>query len=113
MIATKPLRWSGTAWADLKAFPDEARREAGHQLFRLQCGLTPDDFKPMPSVGGGVYEIRVRQKGAYRVFYIAKYPEAVHVLHAFEKRSQKTDRRDIAIAQQRLARIERDRRAIE
>ena len=107
----KKVHWMGSAWTDLKAFPDAARREAGHQLFLVQCGQTPEDFKPMRGVGVGVYEIRIHTETEHRVFYIAKYPEAVYVLHEFEKRTRKTGRRDIQLARRRLAEVERTRSA--
>ena len=71
----RPIRWVGSALADLRAFPDTARRRAGQELDLLQQGLEPTDFKPMPSVGAGVYELRIRAAGAFRVFYVAKFAE--------------------------------------
>jgi len=87
----------------------EARSDAGYQLYRVQCGLTPKDFKPMPTVGGGVYEIRIHTETEHRVFYVAKYAEAVYVLHACEKRSRKTQQRDIELARRRLSQVKRNR----
>ncbi len=79
-------------------------RPAGHQLFKVQQGKEPDDWKPMPTVGAGVHEIRVwDESGTYRVLYVAKFEEAVYVLHVFEKRSQKTAKGDIHLAQDRYA----------
>jgi phage-related protein len=99
----KPIVWVGSAEFDLKSFPASAVDDVGHQLFRVQCGLEPDDWKPMPSVGVGVREIRVRDpSGAFRTIYLATRPEAVFVLHCFRKRSQKTAQRDIELARQRL-----------
>ena len=69
-------------------FPDQARRVAGHQLHVVQQGLEPDDWKPMPTVGPGVAELRIRTGVEHRVFYVAKFAEAIYVLHAFEKRSR-------------------------
>jgi phage-related protein len=66
----------------LRAFPAEARRAAGYQIGRVQQGLMPDDWKPMMTVGAGVYEIRIRTGLEHRVFYLAKYDEAVYVVHA-------------------------------
>ena len=109
-MAEKPLRWVGSSLDELRAFPAEARREAGHQLHRVQLGLMPGDWRPMPDVGHGVNEVRVRTTGAYRVFYIAKFEEAVYVLHVFEKRTQKTAERDIDVGRQRLAEVFRARR---
>jgi phage-related protein len=99
----KPIVWVGSAKADLKAFPASVVNDIGHQLFRVQCGLEPDDWKPMPSVGVGVKEIRVRDaSGAFRAIYLATRPEGVFVLHCFRKSSQKTPQRDIDLARQRL-----------
>lgn len=80
----------------------------GHQLFRVQRGLDPDDWKPMSSIGPGVREIRVRDSsGAFRTIYLVTRPEAIYVLHCFRKKSQKTAREDIELARQRLARVPR------
>jgi phage-related protein len=104
----KPVVWLGSSKADLKAFPAAAMDDTGHQIFRVQRGLDPDDWKPMPSIGIGVREIRVRDpSGAFRTIYLATRPEAIYVLHCFRKKSQKTARDDIELARQRLARIPR------
>lgn len=84
---------------DLKKFSLAARREAGHQLDRVQRGLEPMDYKPMSTVGAGVKEIRIKDSdGIYRVMYVAKFKEAVYVLHAFNKKTQKTSRQDLNVA---------------
>ncbi len=99
----KPVVWVGSAKSDLKAFPARVVDDMGHQLFRVQCGLEPDDWKPMSSVGAGVREIRMRDStGAFRTIYLATRPEAVYVLHCFRKTSQRTPQRDIDLARQRL-----------
>jgi phage-related protein len=99
----KPIAFQGGSLDDLRAFPTEARREAGHQLDRVQRGLEPDDWKPMPSVGPGVREVRMRDDtGAFRVVYTATRPEAVYVLHAFQKKTQQTAKRDLDLARARL-----------
>lgn len=104
----KAVIWLGSSKADLKAFPASAMDDMGHQLYRVQCGLDPDDWKPMPSIGPGVREIRVRDaSGAYRTIYLATRPEGVYVLHCFRKKSAKTAREDIELARQRLTRIPR------
>ena len=84
--------WLSTALNDLRAFPPAARRRAGHELDLLQQGLEPTDWKPMPTVGDGVYELRIRAGGAFRVFYVMKRAEGVIVVHAFQKKSQQTGR---------------------
>ena len=99
----KHLRWVASALDDLRHFPVNARRQAGYQLRRVQLGLMPDDWKAMNAVGSGVYEIRLQAGTAHRVFYIAKFTEAVYVLHAFEKRTRRTRKADIELAKVRLA----------
>jgi phage-related protein len=92
----------GTAREDLAAFPESARRRAGYELFMVQVGREPADFKPMPSVGAGAYEIRVRDEaGTFRVIYVAKFEHAVYVLHAFQKKTRKTPGGDIELAARR------------
>lgn len=102
-MTEKPLAWLGSSLADVRAFPDEARRAAGYQLGRVQQGLMPDDWKPMTTVGAGVYEIRIHTEVEHRVFYVAKYEEAVYVIHAFEQRTRQTREAEIALARKRLA----------
>ena len=98
----RPIKFRGSSRADLRRFPEEARREAGQQLFQLQLGENPNDWKPMDTVGAGVREIRVREKsGAYRVMYVAKFAQAIYVLHCFQKKRQKTAHSDLALAQRR------------
>jgi phage-related protein len=98
----KPLEFRGGALDDLRAFPEVARREAGHQLDLVQRGRDPDDWKPMSIVGQGVCEIRVQDAdGAFRVIYVAKFEDAIYVLHCFQKKSRKTSREDLAVATQR------------
>jgi phage-related protein len=105
----KPLAWLGSSLDDVRAFPADAKRAAGYQLGRVQQGLMPDDWKPMATVGAGVNEIRVHTKLEHRVFYVAKYEEAVYVIHAFEKRTPQTRDADIGLARQRLADFRRVR----
>ncbi|WP_083335977.1 type II toxin-antitoxin system RelE/ParE family toxin [Mycobacteroides saopaulense] len=96
MTDEKPLRWIGTSLEDLRDFPEAARQDAGYQLDRVQHGLDPHDWKPMPTVGKGCREIRVRtEDGAYRVFYVATLGDVVFVLHSFVKKSQKSSQQDI------------------
>lgn len=98
----KPLFFVGTAREDLAAFPETVRRTAGYQLFMAQAGRQPVDFKPLPDVGPGTHEIRVRDHaGAFRVIYVAKFEDAVYVLHAFQKKTRKTSPKDIELAKQR------------
>ena len=94
----------------VRAFPDDARRESGHQLNRVQQGVDPNDWKPMTTIGPGVREIRVRLEGQFRILYIARLPDAVYVLFAFEKKSQKTPQRELQLATDRLHLILEERR---
>lgn len=106
----KSVIWLGDSLARVRDFAPEARHEAGVQLGLVQAGLQPFDWKPMPAVGLGVNEIRVRSAGAYRVIYVAKFLEAVYVLHAFQKKSRKTARMDIDLARRRFGALVQDRR---
>lgn len=99
----KVVEFHGSSRKDLIKFPDEMRHEAGHQIDRVQCGLDPDDWKPMPDIGLGVKEIRLKDSnGIYRVIYVASFSEKVHILHAFQKKTVKTSRKDIALAKKRF-----------
>jgi putative addiction module killer protein len=101
----KAVVWLGSSLRDLRAFPALARRLAGFQLRRVrrvQRGLDPDDWKPMQTVGPGVREIRIHVGGAYRVFYVATGVEAIYILHAFEKKTQKTSAQDLRLGRDRL-----------
>jgi phage-related protein len=102
MMDSKPIEFRGSALDDLRAFPQAARREAGYQLDQVQRGRDPDDWKPMNTVGQGVREIRIRDAaGAFRVLYVAKFEDAVYVLHCFQKKAQKTRKADLDLAGQR------------
>ncbi len=110
-MTDKRLIWMGSSLADLSAQPAEARRLLGFELREVQQGRAPSDWKPMPSVGAGVVEIRVRAAdGAFRVFYVAKFAEAIYVLHAFQKKTQKTSALDLELARSRYALVRRQRR---
>lgn len=101
----KPLKFMGSSIDDLRNFPDEARRAVGFELYAVQSGLEPSDWKPMPIVGSGVREIRIHILGEWRVIYVAKLHEMVYVLHAFQKKTRKTGSRDIELARQRYKQI--------
>ncbi|HQQ62500.1 MAG TPA: type II toxin-antitoxin system RelE/ParE family toxin [Pseudomonadales bacterium] len=104
----KSIEFLGNSLQALREFPVAARRETGLQLDRLQRGLEPADWKPMTNIGAGVHEIRVRsESNAYRTLYIAKLPEAIYVLHCFQKKSQKTPQTDLEIAKKRLQELMR------
>ncbi|MGO3745593.1 type II toxin-antitoxin system RelE/ParE family toxin [Alcaligenes aquatilis] len=102
MPPSKPVEFLGTSLDDLRAFPPSAKREAGYQIDQVQNGLDPDDWKPMNTVGQGVREIRVRDSdGTFRVIYVAKFADAVYVIHCFQKKTQKTNKADIDLASKR------------
>lgn len=102
----KPLEFLGSSRDDLAAMPAGVRHDIGVELMRVQFGGQPTDYKPMPAVGAGVYEIRVRDaSGAYRALYVAKFEAAVYVLHAFQKKTQQTAKSDIDLAKVRYRMI--------
>lgn len=102
-MPVKPIAFLGGSLDDLRGFPPDARRQAGYQLDRVQQGLDPGDWRPMPSIGAGVREIRVRERaGAFRVIYVATFADIVYVLHAFQKKSRQTTKRDMDLAASRL-----------
>lgn len=103
---TKDVCFCGSAQDDLRSFPQDAKADAGHQIYLVQNGKPPNDSKPMKTIGPGVLEIRIKEaSGAFRVFYVANRPEAIYVLHAFRKTTQKTEKRDIDLAKARLKEI--------
>lgn len=103
---TKPLEFIGTALNDLRSFPATARQEAGYELDKVQNGKPPRDFKPMNTIGAGVQEIRIHDEaGQFRVIYVAKFADAVYVLHCFQKKTQKTSPKDLEVAMKRYKEI--------
>src|SRR5262245_19984861 len=109
-MSDKPIAWVGSSRSDLRKFPQEARRKAGFELRAVQREQEPSDFKPMPVVCPGTYELRIQTDDAYRVFYVAKFEEAIYVLHAFQKKTQKTSKHDLAIGRQRYQTVQQARR---
>lgn len=100
-MADKPLCWLATALDDLRRFPEPARRQAGYELRRLQQGLDPTDWKPLSTIGLGAREIRLHVGTEHRVLYVARFAEAIYVLHAFEKRTRRMALSDQAMGQRR------------
>ena len=90
-----------------------AKASAGYELMKVQLGQDPSDWKPLRSIGPGVREIRIRVGTIYRILYLASLGDAVYVLHAFEKRTQKTSVRDVDLASSRLKSLMAERRAAE
>jgi phage-related protein len=101
----KPAFFLGDSRKCLLAFPAAARRNAGHELNQVQIGKEPSDWKPMPSIGAGVREIRVHCKGEFRVIYLATLPESVYVIHAFGKKTMRTTKHDIDLATTRFKQL--------
>lgn len=98
----KPLKFVGSSLADIRGFPDAVKKEAGYQLNQIQLGFEPSDWKPMSSIGPGVREIRIHRDGEFRVIYVTRLHDMVYVLHAFQKKTQKTSKKDIDAAKARL-----------
>ena len=105
MDRQKPVEFLGSSRSDLRKFPAKVRHAIGLELLSVQNGGMPLDFKAMPSVGKGVYEVRVNLDGAWRVIYVAKFSDAVYVLHAFQKKTQQTANEDIELAKKRYRMI--------
>jgi phage-related protein len=98
----KEIRWIGSSYDDLLEFAAEIKKKAGFQLGRVQAGLDPEDWKPFDDVGAGVKEIRIKDsQGIYRVMYVAKFEEAIYVLHCFQKKTEATSKGDKKIAEAR------------
>lgn len=92
----KPITFKGSSLDDIRGFPDIVRREIGFQLDKVQQGLNPNSWKPMPSIGVGVREIRIKEyTGIYRVVYVATFKDAIYILGAFQKKQQKTPQQEI------------------
>ena len=109
----KHIGWVGGSKKEILALDDVARKELGFQLYKLQKGKDPDDFKPMPSVGKGVYEIRTRDennKNKVRCFYVTKIEGAIFVLYVFVKQTKKTGIADIEMGKKRYQLLKRELR---
>lgn len=99
----KKLIFLGSSLSDLRGWPEDAKQSAGYQLDRVQCGLNPDDWAPLKTVGPGVREIRISEdNGWWRVVYVQVQKESIHVLHCFQKKNNKTPKADIKLAGDRL-----------
>ncbi len=107
---SKAVEFRGSSLEDLRGFPLTARREAGHQLDQVQNGREPDDWKPVNSVGQGVKEIRIRDDaGAFRVLYVAKFADAIYVLHCFQKKTERISKADVELAAKRYRELLKER----
>ena len=108
----KEIRWVGSSYDDLITFPKAPRKEAGLQLSKVQAGLDPADWKPFDEVGAGTREIRISDaKGIFRVMFVAKFDEAVYVLHCFQKKTQTASKQDKEIAKARYRAVINTRKA--
>lgn len=102
----KNLSFVGDSLKQIRSFAPDAMQDVGFQLHKVQSGEQPDDFKPMPSIGPGVEELRVwDESGTYRVVYTARFQETVFVLHAFQKKTEQTAQSDIDLAKSRYKQV--------
>jgi phage-related protein len=106
----KPVAFEGSSLQDISAFPPKARRQAGYELDQVALGEDPSDWKPMAPVGPGAREIRIKTDDGsgrveHRVIYVAKFDDAVHVLHAFQKTTPQTSQHDIERARKQYSRL--------
>jgi phage-related protein len=107
----KPVRFLGDSLERLREFPADAKYDVGYQLEQVQRGNQPSSFKSMPSIGKGVEEIRLRDdSGIYRIIYTARLVDTVYVLHAFQKKTRSTAKRDIDLAKERFQQLGRTRK---
>ncbi len=104
----KQIEFLGDSLDRIRAFPSDAKQDAGYQLGRLEEDRVPMDWKPVNSIGPGVREIRIREAGgAFRVIYTTNLGDRIYVLHAFQKKTQKTPKKELDLAKQRLADVRR------
>lgn len=109
-MTIKPVRFRGNSLDALREFPEDARHDAGYQIHKVQSGVTPDDWKPMTTVGPGVKEIRIWDDArTFRVIYLAKLAEAVYVLHCFQKKTERMSQKDIELARKRYKELMKER----
>ncbi|HEU0047224.1 MAG TPA: type II toxin-antitoxin system RelE/ParE family toxin [Nitrososphaera sp.] len=116
MTAERPVIWMGSSRGDVRGFPLQVRRDIGYALYAAQQGETDPASKPLQGFGGGaVLEIIVRHRGdTWRAVYTVRYPEAIYVLHAFQKKSKRgiaTAKKDMELVRQRLSEAEKLHRA--
>ena len=105
----KTITFMGGTLNALRAFPTEARQAAGFQIDRVQRGMAPSDWKPMATIGIGVKEIRLKEEsGIFRVIYVARFAERIYVLHAFQKKTARTEQRDIDLARKHYREVAND-----
>ena len=108
----KRLIWLGDAHETVKEYSINVRREIGYNLDKIQRGLNPHDWRPMVGVGQGVRELRIHEENEYRVLYVAKFQEAVYVLHGFTKKTQQTNKKDLDVGKKRYLELLKIRRSL-
>jgi len=108
-MSFKPLVWIGDSLERVRTFAVGARKEIGFELWEVQQGKPPAQWKPMTPVGPGVRELRIFSETGYLVIYVATFAEAVYVLHAFEKKSRKAPRPDVELARTRFRALVQER----
>jgi phage-related protein len=97
------VAWEGDSKAVLLSFPEGVKQNLGFELWQLQQGERPRDYRPLPSIGTGVFELRDQdERSWYRVIYLSRINNVIYVLHCFEKKSREMPRRDFEKAKQRL-----------
>ncbi|HEV2201366.1 MAG TPA: type II toxin-antitoxin system RelE/ParE family toxin [Bryobacteraceae bacterium] len=97
----KPIVWLGDSLDRVRAFSQPARQQDGYELETIQHGMEPSDWKPMPTIGAGVREIRIHASAEHRVFYVARFERSIYVLHAFVKKTPKTPKSAIRLGMSR------------
>lgn len=107
--AWKPVRFWGNSEKALERFPERAQDVLAREIARLSRGEDPLHWRPMPSIGPGAREIRVRVGRQFRAIYVTTLPEAVYILHVFEKKSQQTSGPDLELARVRFRQLLRER----
>ena len=96
------IAWEGDSREVLQSFPDGVRQNLGFQLWQMQQGERPADYRPLPSIGSGVFELRDQDERAwYRVVYLSRIDDVIYVLHCFEKKGREMPRRDFETAKRR------------
>jgi phage-related protein len=97
--------WEGNSRRVIKGFPEGPRANLGYFLLLVQQGVEPPGSTPVPGLDG-VFELRDQDERAwYRVLYLKRIKGRVHVLHCFEKRSNRIEKRDLETAKKRIKQI--------
>jgi phage-related protein len=103
----RPLHWIGSCLKDVKALPEEVRREVGYSLHLAQLGDKAVNAVPMVGFGGAkVLEVIIDDDGdTYRAVYTVKFARAVYALHVFQKKSKRgveTPKHELDLIRHRL-----------